>query len=150
MAEFVFSSLGLTTAAAIHDGDPYTEGLANAFANAFEELGGSVTAVTGVAKEDTDMVPVLTEIAAGAPEALFFPIFSPAGDFVADQAPGVAGLENTVLLAADGLLNDGFMGLAQSEGMHFSGPDTRFGTNTNQSTGVSGRGVPRHVRGQQR
>ena len=137
MAEFVFNSLGLSTAAAIHDGDPYTEGLANAFANAFEELGGTVTTVTGVAKEDTDMVPVLTEIAAGSPEALFFPIFQPAGDFVADQAPSVPGLENTTLLAADGLLNDGFMGLAQSEGMHFSGPDTRFGTNTNESTGVS-------------
>jgi len=137
MAEFVFNSLELSTAAAIHDGDPYTEGLANAFANAFEELGGTVTTVTGVAKEDTDMVPVLTEIAAGSPEALFFPIFQPAGDFVADQAPSVPGLESTVLLAADGLLNDGFMGLAQSEGMHFSGPDTRFGTNTNESTGVS-------------
>ncbi len=137
MAEFVFSELGLTSAAAVHDGDPYTEGLANAFANSFEELGGTITTVTGVAKEDTDMVPVLTEIAAGAPEALFFPIFQPAGDFVADQANGVAGLESTVLLAADGLLNDGFMGLAQSEGMHFSGPDVRFGTNTNESTGVS-------------
>jgi branched-chain amino acid transport system substrate-binding protein len=81
------------------------------------------------------MVPVLTEIAAGAPEALFFPIFQPAGDFVADQAPGVSGLEDTVLLAADGLLVDGFMELEQSEGMAFSGPDVRFGTNTNESTG---------------
>ena len=137
MAEFVFNELGLTTAAAVHDGDPYTNGLADAFANAFTALGGEVTAVTGVAKEDTDMVPVLTEIAADSPQALFFPIFQPAGDFVADQAGGVSGLENTVLLAADGLLNDGFMGLEQSVGMHFSGPDTRFGTNTNQSTGVS-------------
>jgi len=137
MAEFVFNELGLTSAAAIHDGDPYTQGLADAFANAFEGLGGEVTAVTGVAKEDTDMVPVLTEIAAGSPEALFFPIFQPAGDFVADQAGGVSGLEDTVLLAADGLLTDGFMELAQSEGLHFSGPDVRFGQNTNQSTGVS-------------
>ena len=81
------------------------------------------------------MVPVLTEIAAGSPEALFFPIFQPAGDFIADQAPGVAGLESTQLLAADGLLTDGFMELPQSEGLYFSGPDVRFGTNTNQSTG---------------
>ena len=137
MAEFVFGQLGLTSAAAIHDGDPYTEGLANAFANAFRELGGEVTAVSGVAKEDTDMVPVLTEIAAGSPEAIFFPIFQPAGDFVADQAGGVSGLEDTILLAADGLLVDGFMELEQSEGIHFSGPDVRFGSNTNESTGVS-------------
>ncbi len=137
MAEYAYTELGLTTAAAIHDGDPYTEGLATAFINAFVALGGTDTGFTAVAKEDTDMVPVLTEIAAGSPEALFFPIFQPAGDFVADQAPGVSGLENTILLGADGLLVDGFMELEQSEGMRFSGPDTRFGTNTNQSTGIT-------------
>lgn len=137
MAAFVYNELGLTTAAAIHDGDPYTEGLASAFINAFVDLGGTDTGFTAVAKEDTDMVPVLTEIAAGSPEALFFPIFQPAGDFIADQAPGVSGLEDTVLLAADGLLVDGFMALPQTAGLRFSGPDVRFGTNQNESTGVS-------------
>jgi branched-chain amino acid transport system substrate-binding protein len=135
MAEFVYNDLGLMTAAAIHDGDPYTQGLAQAFADAFEALGGTITGFTGVNKEDTDMTPVLTEVGVDSPEALFFPIFQPAGDFIADQASGVAGLENTQLLAADGLLVDGFMELSQSEGIFFSGPDTRFGQNTNQSTG---------------
>lgn len=141
MAEFVYSDLGLTTAAAIHDGDPYTQGLAQAFADAFTALGGEITGFTGVNKEDTDMVPVLTEVAAASPEALFFPIFQPAGDFIADQAPGVSGLEDTVLLAADGLLVDGFLELAQSEGMYFSGPDTRFGDNVNESTGKTANDV---------
>ena len=134
MAKFVFGELGLTTAAAIHDGDPYTQGLAQAFADAFEAEGGTMTGFSAVNKEDTDMVPVLTEIAAGGPEALFFPIFQPAGDFIADQAPGVSGLENTVLLAADGLLNTNYLALSQTAGMYFSGPDTRFGENVNQST----------------
>jgi len=135
MADFVYNDLGYTTAAAMHDGDPYTQGLAQAFSDAFEALGGTMTGFTGVNKEDTDMVPVLTEIAAGAPEALFFPIFQPAGDFVADQAHGVAGLENVQLLAADGLLNSDYLALSQSEGMYFSGPDVRFGQNKNESTG---------------
>ena len=135
MAEFVFNELGITTAAAIHDGDPYTQGLAKAFTDAFGALGGDVTGFSAVNKEDTDMVPVLTEIAAGSPGALFFPIFQPAGDFVAEQAPGVSGLESTVLLAADGLLNTAYLGLSQTEGMYFSGPDTRFGQNINASTG---------------
>ena len=135
MAKFVFGELGLTTAAAIHDGDPYTQGLAQAFADAFEAEGGTVTGFSAVNKDDTDMVPVLTEIAAGSPEALFFPIFQPAGDFIADQAPGVSGLENTVLLAADGLLNTNYLALPQTAGMYFSGPDQRFGDNVNQSTG---------------
>lgn len=135
MAEYVFNELGLTTAAAIHDGDPYTDGLATAFTNAFTELGGEVVGYSAVAKEDTDMVPVLTEIAAGSPQALFFPIFQPAGDFIADQVSSVSGLENTQLFAADGLLVDGFLELPQSEGVSFSGPDTRFGENKNESTG---------------
>jgi branched-chain amino acid transport system substrate-binding protein len=135
MAEFVFNELGLTTAAAIHDGDPYTQGLAQSFSDAYEELGGEMVGFTGVNKEDTDMVPVLTEVAAQSPQALFFPIFQPAGDFIADQAAGVSGLEDTPLLAADGLLVDGFLELPQSEGMYFSGPDVRFGENLNESTG---------------
>ncbi len=135
MAKFVFVELGISTAAAIHDGDPYTQGLAQAFADAFEAEGGTVTGFSAVNKDDTDMVPVLTEIAAGGPGALFFPIFQPAGDFVADQAPGVSGLEGTVLLAADGLLNTNYLALPQTRGMYFSGPDQRFGENVNESTG---------------
>ena len=137
MAKFVFGELGIGEAAAIHDGDPYTQGLAQAFADAFEAEGGTVTGFSAVNKDDTDMVPVLTEIAAGSPGALFFPIFQPAGDFVADQAPGVSGLEDTVLLAADGLLNTNYLALPQTRGMYFSGPDQRFGENVNQSTGKS-------------
>ncbi|MCY3644960.1 MAG: branched-chain amino acid ABC transporter substrate-binding protein [Acidimicrobiaceae bacterium] len=137
MAKFVFGELGISEAAAIHDGDPYTQGLAQAFADAFEAEGGTVTGFSAVNKDDTDMVPVLTEIAAGSPGALFFPIFQPAGDFVADQAPGVSGLEDTVLLAADGLLNTNYLALPQTRGMYFSGPDQRFGENVNQSTGKS-------------
>ena len=135
MAKFVFGELGISEAAAIHDGDPYTQGLAQAFADAFEAEGGTITGFSAVNKDDTDMVPVLTEIAAGSPGALFFPIFQPAGDFVADQAPGVSGLEETVLLAADGLLNTNYLSLPQTRGMYFSGPDQRFGENVNESTG---------------
>ena len=135
MALFVYNELGIDTAAGIHDGDPYTQGLAKAFTDAFAALGGTVTGFSAVNKEDTDMVPVLTEIAAGSPGALFFPIFQPAGDFIADQAPGVRGLEGTVLLATDGLLNTNYLSLPQTAGMYLSGPDTRFGDNVNQSTG---------------
>ncbi len=134
-ATFAFNELGLTKVAAIHDGDPYTNGLASAFSNAFEKLGGTVTGFAAVNKGDADMVPVLTGIASGSPELIFFPIFQPEGDFIAQQAHGVPGLENVILMAADGLLVDGFMAIPESEGMYFSGPDTRYGDNTNQSTG---------------
>ena len=128
------------TAAAIHDGDPYTQGLAQAFANAFEAGGGTITGFTAVNKGDTDMVPVLTEVAAGAPEMLFFPIFQPEGDFIIQQASQVPGLGDTTMMAADGLLNTNYMALPETEGMYFSGPDIRYGTNYNQSTGQTADG----------
>ena len=134
-AGFAVEVLGVMSAAAIHDGDPYTQGLAQAFADAFEALGGTVTTFTAVNKGDTDMIPVLTEIAAGAPEMLFFPIFQPEGDFIVQQASDVAGLEGITMMAADGLLNTNYMAIAETEGMYFSGPDIRYGSNTNQSTG---------------
>jgi len=134
-AIFAIDVLGVSTAAAIHDGAPYTTGLAQAFADAFEAAGGTITGFTAVNKGDTDMVPVLTEIASGAPEMLFFPIFQPEGDFIVQQVRGVAGMESTILMAADGLLNSNYMALEETEGMYFSGPDIRYGANTNQSTG---------------
>ena len=135
MARFVHDELGLGAAATLHDGDPYSQSIAQAFADSFEALGGTVTVVTAVNKEDSDMLPVLTEVATGGPEALFFPIFQPAGDFLAEQVHAVAGLEDVVLLTDAALLVDGFMSLPQSEGIYFSGPDLRFGGSANESTG---------------
>ena len=140
MAAFVAGELGIATAAAVHDGDPYTQGLAQAFADAFEAKGGTVTGVFAVNKDDTDMVPALTEVATGGPGALFFPIFQPAADFIAAQAPSVAGLADTVLVTADSLLNTNYLSLPQTAGIYFTGPDQRLGANVNQSTGRSAAG----------
>jgi len=73
------------------------------------------------------MRPVLTEIAAAGAELIFFPIFQPAGDFLAEQALEVAGLEETILMGADGLLSDTYVVLPQTENMYFSGPQTPQG-----------------------
>jgi ABC-type proline/glycine betaine transport system substrate-binding protein/ABC-type branched-subunit amino acid transport system substrate-binding protein len=139
-AKFAIEVLGVSTAAAIHDGDPYTNGLAQAFADAFEALGGTITGFTAVDKGDTDMFLVLLEIAAGSPEMLFFPIFQPEGDFIVQQVRGVAGMESTILMAADGLLNSNFMAIPETEGMYFSGPDIRYGSNRNEATGQTADG----------
>ncbi|SVC11692.1 uncharacterized protein METZ01_LOCUS264546, partial [marine metagenome] len=134
-AGFAVDALGVSTAAAIHDGDPYTQGLAQAFADAFEALGGTITTFTAVNKGDSDMVPVLTEVASGSPELLFFPIFQPEGDFIVQQASDVAGLEGVTLMAADGLMVSNFMEIPETAGMYFSGPDLRYGNNANQTSG---------------
>ncbi|MDE0370611.1 MAG: branched-chain amino acid ABC transporter substrate-binding protein [bacterium] len=137
VALFVRDHLGFDTAAAIHDGDPYTQGLAEAFKDAFEELGGAVTAFTAVNKGDTDMISVLTEVAAGRPQALFFPVFMPEGAFIVQQVDGVTGLEDVTLIVSAALLVDNFMELPESQGVYISGPDLRFGDNRNSITGRS-------------
>lgn len=123
-ATFAFEELGVTRAATIHDGDPYTSGLAGAFNNSFEELGGEIAVATSVSKDVQDARPVLTEIAAAEAEIIFFPIFEPAGNIVAQQAPEVSGLENVILMGADGLLTDTFIRTPESTEMYFSGPAT--------------------------
>ena len=137
-ANFVYNELGLTQVALIHDGDPYTNGLTNAFQGAFEELGGEIVVHTAVSVGQTDLVPVLTEVAAGEPELIFFPIFPDPGIALVQQVRGVSGLEDVVLMAADGLSVTNFMNEPETEGMYFSGPDTRLAGNTNGVTGVSG------------
>ena len=132
VADFAFNELGVTNAAGIHDGDPYTNGLVQAFADAFEGLGGTISVFTAVNKGDTDMTPVLTEVAAGSPEMIFFPIFMPEGGFIAQQVRGVSGLEDTILVAADGMLVDNFLELPESEGVYMSGPDLRYGDNQSE------------------
>lgn len=129
MADFAYDVLEVTSAAAIHDGDPYTEGLASVFADAFEEKGGEIVEFTAVNKGDTDMRPVLTSVAAaGPPEFLYYPVFTAEGGFLTKQAKEVAGLEDTILAAADGMISEAAIEAVgeAGEGMYFSGPDLSF------------------------
>jgi branched-chain amino acid transport system substrate-binding protein len=123
-AEFAFNELGVRKVATIHDGSPYAESLQRVFAEVIVELGGEVTAQEAINVGDTDMKPVLTSIASGAPELIYFPIFEPEGNLVAAQAKEVAGLESVILMGADGLFADTFPEATGSAavGMYLSGP----------------------------
>jgi ABC-type branched-subunit amino acid transport system substrate-binding protein len=94
-AEYAFETLGVTSAATIHDGDPYTQGLAEAFGTAFQELGGEVSLATAINVGDTDMRPVLTEVQNSGAQLIYFPIFEPEGNFIADQARDIFGTVRT-------------------------------------------------------
>lgn len=123
-AEFAYNELGARTTATIHDGSPYADQLQAVYAKRFIELGGEVTFAGAVNIGDTDMRTVLTTVAADAPDVLYFPIFEPEGDFIVAQSSEIAGLENTTLMGADGLLADSFPENAgpNSVGMYLSGP----------------------------
>lgn len=108
VAEFAYRELGLQTAATIHDGSPYAEKLQAVMADTFRELGGTVAYQGAVNVGDTDMRPLLTEIAAGQPDFLFFPIFQPEGNLVAAQTREITGLEDTILIGGGGLFTREF------------------------------------------
>jgi branched-chain amino acid transport system substrate-binding protein len=123
-AEYAYNELGATTAATIHDGSPYADQLQQVFAGRFQELGGTVTFQGAINVGDTDMRTVLTSVAADAPDVLYFPIFEPEGPFIVAQSSEIAGLEETVLMGADGLLSDSFPENSGPNvvGMYLSGP----------------------------
>ena len=137
VAQFAYEDLGLRNMAAMNDGDPYTTGLTSAFTDAFEELGGSVT-VAAVSRGDTDMVPVLTQLAQHSPDGLFFPLFEDEGLYVVKQIGEVAGLDGVTLIGGAALLVAGFMAAPESEGVYLPGPELDFSANRNQATGKSG------------
>jgi branched-chain amino acid transport system substrate-binding protein len=123
-ATLAFQELGLTRAATIDDGDPYTRGLADTFEQAFTELGGQVVLATAVNKGDTDMQPVLTAVVASGAELLFLPVFRMEGDYIVLQADKMEGLEDVTLMSADGLYFDAFIeSVGQAgTGMYFITP----------------------------
>lgn len=121
-AQFAFEELGARTAVTVHDGDPYTEGLTSQFGEFFQEFGGEIVLATAINKGDTDMRPILTEIDAAGADILFMPIFQPEADFMVQQRGEFSGLEDTTFMGADGLLSDTYVTIAETEGMHFSGP----------------------------
>jgi branched-chain amino acid transport system substrate-binding protein len=123
-AEFAYNELGSRTLATIHDGSPYADQLQEVMAGRFVDLGGTVTFQGAVNVGDTDMRTVLTSVAADSPDALYFPIFEPEGPFIVAQSSEIAGLEDTILIGADGLLADSFPENSgpNAEGMYLSGP----------------------------
>lgn len=129
MAEYVYNELGLTKAAAIHDGDPYTEGLASVFRDSFTELGGEIVAFEAEAADATNVEPLLTSIAAAGPEIIYYPVFIPLGSLITKTAKEIDGLEGVVLAAADGVQSPDFVEASggAAEGMYVSGPDLGFG-----------------------
>jgi branched-chain amino acid transport system substrate-binding protein len=130
MAQFVSEELGLTTAATIHDGSPYADQLQQVFADTFSgEYGGTITSQDGVQVGDTDFGPLLGSIAANGPEFLYYPIFVAEGGLITAQARETAGLEDTELGGADGMLTPDWIdaaGADNAEGVFLSGPDLEF------------------------
>jgi branched-chain amino acid transport system substrate-binding protein len=108
VAEYVFNELGIDTAATINDESPYADGLAAAFRDTFEGLGGTITATEQVNSADTDLGPVMNSIAEGEPGAVYGPNFNPVCALSATQGLDILP-EGTVQLGSDGCLESAFL-----------------------------------------
>ena len=129
MAQYACEVLGVSTAATIDDGSAYADQLAAVFARSFEEqCDGTITTEEAVTVGDTDFSGALGNIAADAPELLYFPIFVAEGALITQQAKETAGLEDTILAGADGYFSPDWLSAAGDAALgHFlSGPDLDF------------------------
>jgi len=124
-AQFAINKLGVKSAATIHDGSVYAEQLQAVFAETFKKMGGTITAQEAVSPTDTDMRPVLTKIATGKPDFIYYPIFIASGGHITRQSKEVAGMEKLYLMAADGCFSPDFYKAAgeAAVGMYHSSPD---------------------------
>jgi len=108
LAEFALLALNAETLATVHDGDPYTSGLAAAVASTFAEMGGAVVFEGAVNKGDTDMSSILTEIAVRQPDVIYVPLFEPESNFFAAQMQYIVGLEDTIIIGGAASFSSSF------------------------------------------
>ncbi len=123
-ASFMQDKLGLTKAATVHDGDPYTRTLVSIFETEFTKLGGQIVFSGEVSRNDRNMGPLLEAVQRSEAEVLFFPIFPPTGDRIVLQVKKTKSLQKLALMSGDGLLNSAFLQRVGSaaQGMYFTVP----------------------------
>jgi branched-chain amino acid transport system substrate-binding protein len=124
-AEFIFNDLGITKVATLHDGSPYGEGLVTVMTQAFIALGGEVVGADAITVGETNFRSTLENLAAAAPELIYFGGFTAEAARLVQQMPD-AGLGEAAFLGADGMLSPEFVNLAGdlSEGVYASAATT--------------------------
>ena len=137
VAQYSYDELGLRRMVTIHDGDPYTSAISNAFAVAFRKHGGTVPVVARVAKGQTDMAAVLARFEEAAPDGVFIPLFPAEASSLIRQAARLGTLKGVKRISGAATLAAKFLALPESEGVYFTGPDLGDSRNTNQATGRS-------------
>jgi branched-chain amino acid transport system substrate-binding protein len=125
VADFVYTELGIKTAATMNDGGPYTSGLTQGFGTFFKKLGGTITADEAFDPTVKDFKPLLTSIAQGHPGMIYFPDFDPPCALIAIQAKQIPALAGTAkLMGSDGCNEAAFFKTAKSaaNGVYLSSP----------------------------
>ncbi|MBC8091150.1 MAG: branched-chain amino acid ABC transporter substrate-binding protein [Pseudonocardia sp.] len=113
-AQYLIETAGITSIAVIDDGKTYGAGLANAFAEAAEAAGATITGRAQVGEQDSDFSGVITNIRGGNPGAVYYGgEFPVAGPLSAQLA--AAGL-NIPVMGGDALQSSEFITLGARDG----------------------------------
>jgi branched-chain amino acid transport system substrate-binding protein len=120
-ANFIFDTLGVARIAVIHDGSPYGDGLARAVSREFVRLGGEVVLADAVNTGESDFRALLEDIRQENPQLIYFAGFAAEASRLVDQRADV-GLENVLMMGADGIRTQEFIRLAltAAEGVYAS------------------------------
>jgi branched-chain amino acid transport system substrate-binding protein len=124
-AKWAYEVAGHRTVTTIHDGSPYATQLVAVFVEQFRKLGGKITSEEAVAPTATDMRPVLTRIATGRPDMVYYPLFLASAAHITRQAKGISGLERSMLVGSSTLFAADFLTAAgdAAVGFRFTSPD---------------------------
>ncbi len=107
-ARYMYSELGVTTMAIIHDNTDYGKGLADVVVGEFERIGGEIAAYEVIDPEEQDYRAVLRVIADNPPDAIFFGGYQGQAALLVNQMLEV-GLEDTVFFSDDGIFGQQFL-----------------------------------------
>lgn len=98
-ADYAFNELNARTAVTISNGSVYADSLQLTFVQTFRQLGGKITSQEQIKMGQSDMLPLLTELALNPPDVLYYPLFTTEAAIITSQARrDVAGLEKTALM----------------------------------------------------
>ncbi|MFZ5917872.1 MAG: bifunctional serine/threonine-protein kinase/ABC transporter substrate-binding protein [Chloroflexota bacterium] len=126
-AEFARSdTLGAQTAAILLEENDYSDILAGLFAQSFKEMGGTIVAQEWLESGNEDSVRRALEVVAQAkPDLVYYPLFVDGGALVTRLARETPGLEEAVLMGADGMFSAEFLAAAgaAAEGVYLTSPD---------------------------
>jgi branched-chain amino acid transport system substrate-binding protein len=113
--KYISEVMGIKNIAVMHDTTTYGKALADYVNEHWPETGGAVTGYEGITPGDTDFRAVLTKIAAGEPELIYFGGFFTEAAYIAQQKNEV-GIESTILFSDDGTKSDAFIEAAGEAG----------------------------------
>jgi len=121
-ADYVFTELGKSKVAVMHDNSDYGKGLAEIFQARIVELGGEVTNFEGMQVGDTDFRAALAKIGANSPEFVFFGGYSTEAALIAQQMKETPGLDGALFMSDDGAYTKQYLDAAgdAAEGTYMS------------------------------